>query len=119
MGETTILEPNWAQPRPTFGEVQRMTQKIGLDPVKVPERPFGDFLLSLRESHSNGGAYIAAFDVRPDEVFDWFASRNRLPEDSLIDSLITHPTIRATLDQVAIPEIKPSIGLSLADPFLL
>jgi hypothetical protein len=119
MGETAILEPNWAQPRPTFSEVQAMTQRIGLDPVNLPEKPFNDFLLSLRESHSNGGAHIAAFDVGPGDVFDWFASRNRLSEDGLIDSLITRPSIRTTLDQIAIPEIKPSIGLSGSDPFLL
>src|SRR5207247_5377248 len=59
------------------------------------------------------------FDVLPDTIFDWFAARNRLADEELIDTLITHPSIRAALDEVAIPETKPSTGLALADPFLL
>jgi hypothetical protein len=58
-----ILEPDWAQPRPTFAEVRAMTQRIGLAPVTLPERPFSDFLSCLRESHSNGGAHIAALPL--------------------------------------------------------
>jgi hypothetical protein len=96
-----------------------MTQRIGLTPVTLPAKPFSDFLHRLRESHSNGGAHIAAFDVLPDSIFDWFASRNRLSDEELIDTLITHPAIRAALGEIAIPEIKPSTGLALADPFLL
>jgi hypothetical protein len=96
-----------------------MTQRIGLTPVTLPEKPFSDFLRYLRESHGNGGAHIAAFDVPPDTIFDWFASRNRLSDDELIDTLITHAAIRAALAEVRMPETKASTGLSLADPFLL
>ncbi len=114
-----ILKPDWAQPRPTFAEVRAMTQRIDLAPVALPEKPFGDFLSCVRESHRNGGAHIAAFDVPTDTVFDWFASRNRLSDEELIDTLVTHPVIRTGLGEVRIPEIKASTGLSLADPFLL
>ena len=119
MTEPLILEPDWAQPRPTFADVRAMTQRISLAPVTLPEKPFSDFLRYLRESHSNGGAHIAAFDVPPDATFDWFASRNRLSEEELIDTLITHPAIREALSEIRVPEIKASTGLSLADPFLL
>jgi len=119
MRERALLEPDWAQPRPTFVEVLAMTRRIGLDPVTLPEKPFSDFLRCLRESHSNGGAHIAAFEVLPDTIFDWFASRNRLSDDELIDTLITHPAIRAALGEVRMPETKASTGLGLADPFLL
>src|SRR5512143_417276 len=83
-----ILEPDWTQPRPTFADVRAMTLRIDLNRVTLPENPFSDFLGRLRESHSNGGAYIEAFDVLPDNVFDWFASRNRLEEEELIDTLV-------------------------------
>lgn len=85
----------------------------------LPEKPFSDFLSSLRESHNNGGAYIEAFDVLPNNIFDWFASRNRLSEEELIDTLMIHPAIRAALPEIEISEIKPSTGLTLGDPFLL
>jgi hypothetical protein len=119
MGEQAILEPDSAQPRPTFGDVLEMTQRVGLNRVTLPEKPFSDFLRCLRESHRNGGAHIAAFDVSPDNIFDWFASRNRLSDEELIDGLIFHPAIRAALGELAIPEIKPSTGLALGDPFQL
>jgi hypothetical protein len=119
MKEAAILKPDWAQPRPTFAEVGAMTRRIGLTPVTLSEKPFSDFLRFLRESHRNGGAHIAAFDVAPDTIFDWFASRNRLSDDELIDALITRVEIRATLPEVRIPEIKANTGLSLADPFQL
>ena len=119
MAEPAILEPDWAQPRPTFADVLAMTQRIGLNRITLPNKPFSDFLRCLRESHRNGGAHIAAFDVLPDNIFDWFASRNRLSDEELIDTLMTHPAIRAALGELAISEIKPSTGLALADPFLL
>jgi hypothetical protein len=57
--------------------------------------------------------------VGPDSIFDWFASRNRLDDERLIDSLFVHPTIREALSEVQIPESKVETGLKMADPFLL
>ncbi|MGB6941718.1 MAG: hypothetical protein WBE37_04945 [Bryobacteraceae bacterium] len=119
MSESTILEPNFAQPRPTFNDVELMSRRIGLNRVTLPTEPFGEFLRSLQQSHDQGGAHLAAFDVGPDVTFDWFASRNRLSDENLIDSLIIQPAIRAALHDLAIPELKVRTGLVLGDSFQL
>ena len=67
---TSDLGSGFSQPRPTFGDVRAMAQRIGLTPVTLPEKPFSHFLHRLRESRTlNGGAQIAAFDVPPDSIF--------------------------------------------------
>ncbi len=119
MSSSELLEPDWAQERPRAEEVQLMCRRIGLSSVNLPKEPFRRFLYQLRQSHDAGGAHLAAFDVSTDRTFDWFASRNRLTEDTLIDSLVVHPTIRGALPDLSIPEREVQIGLSPADPFLL
>ena len=94
-----------------------MCRRIGLTQVSLPEEPFGEFLRQLRQSHDHGGVHLVAFEVSADITFDWFASRNRLSDDDLVDSLLIHPTIRGSLPNLAIPESKVSSGLSLANPF--
>jgi hypothetical protein len=96
-----------------------MCRRIGLTHVNLPEQPFGEFLRQLRQSHDHGGAHLAAFEVSPDNIFDWFAARNRLSDEDLIDSLVVHPAIRGTLPDLAIPELNVKSGLTFADPFIL
>jgi hypothetical protein len=119
MSEGTILKPDFRQSRPTFNDVQVMSRRIGLTPVALPAEPFGEFLSRLQQSHDHGGARLAAFEVGPDHTFDWFASRNRLSDEDLIDSLIIQPAIRVALHDLAIPELKVRTGLGLGDPFQL
>jgi hypothetical protein len=114
-----LLEPDWLQARPTFAEVQEMCRIIELEQVELPAAPYSEFLRALRESHSNGGAYLVAFRVLPNSVFDWYASRNRLVEEDLLDSLLTHKAIRTAVPDLGIPETKAATGLVMADPFLL
>jgi hypothetical protein len=99
-----LLEPDWLQARPTFTEVREMCRIIYLEQVELPAAPYSEFLRTLRESHSNGGAHLVAFRVLPNSVFDWYASRNRLVEEDL---------------HLRIPETKTATGLVMADPFLL
>jgi hypothetical protein len=96
-----------------------MGRSIALTPIKLADEPFTEFLRQLRLSHNNGGAYLVAFEVSDDPIFNWFASRNRLSDDDLIDSLLIHPVIRSALRDLAIPDSKVSSGLKLADPFQL
>jgi hypothetical protein len=119
MPSSTLLEPDWAQPRPTWKEVQLACRQISLVRVNLPEEPFGEFLRCLRQSHSNGGAYLAAFEVSHDHIFDWFASRNRLTDERLLDLLIVHPAVREALGPLGIPESGIETELALSDPFLL
>jgi hypothetical protein len=119
MSESQCLQPDWNQPRPPLDEVQFMCKKISLSPVALRSDALDRFLERVRKSHHNGGAHFAAFVVGPDLVFDWFASRNRLSDEQLIDSLIVHPTIRDALPEIQIPRSKIETGLEMSDPSLL
>jgi hypothetical protein len=115
-----LLEPNWKQIRPTAVEVHKMCGRIQLTVRNLSEEPFDSFLQRLRESHVNGGAYLAAFDVGADSVFDWFASRNRLTDENLLDGLLSHPFIGQTLPELLIPSSRElNSGLTMTNQFLL
>jgi hypothetical protein len=113
-----ILDPDWNQPRPSAAEVQLMCQRIKLAAVHLPEQPFARFVTIMREGHDHGGAYLAAFDVGPDPVFDWYASRNRLWDERVLETLLAHPAIRTSLSEVAIPS-NPQFerGFNMEDQF--
>lgn len=115
-----IITPNWNQAQPTWDEVGKMCGRIRLEPLKYPTEPFEKFLKRLRDTHSNGGAYLGAFEVEVDPTFDWFASRNRLCEKNLLDRLMLN---RAIVE--GFPELRISApstegkGFCMSDPFLL
>jgi hypothetical protein len=115
-----LLIPDWNQARPGFTEVREMCRHIRLNAAVLPEEPFQKFLSSLRESHSNGGAYLVAFDVGSDPTFDWYASRNRLWDERLLEFLMAHSAIRTALNELAIPE-NPQFekGFSMENAFTL
>ena len=119
MSESHCLEPDWNQPRPPLDEVRLMCNRISVHPAELASEALDRFLERVRKSHVNGGAHLAAFRLGPDVVFDWFASRNRLTDERLIDSLIVHPAIREALPEMEIPESKADTGLTMGDPFLL
>jgi hypothetical protein len=97
-----------------------MCRRIELNPTGFPAEPFDKFLISVRRSHDNGGAYLNAFEVGPDRVFDWFASRNRLWDERLLDWLVLHPTIVEAFPELRIPDVpKEGNGFGMADQFLL
>jgi hypothetical protein len=95
-----------------------MCSRITVNRVELRSEAIDKCLERVRLSHSNGGAHLSAFAVGPDLVFDWFASRNRLSDEGLIDKLIVHAAIRGALPQIQIPESKVETGLEMGDPFL-
>ena len=48
----------------------------------------------LRRSHAQGGAFLAAFEVGPDNSFGWFASRNQLLEFDILPLLLARTEVR-------------------------
>jgi hypothetical protein len=113
-----LLEPDWKQARPTSRDVQEMSQQIILERVSLPSLPFDKFLQQIRQNHDNGGAYIVAFDVGANSIFDWFASRNRLTDERLLDTLLVHPAIRQGLPELFIPSsLGHETGFTLSDQF--
>ena len=96
-----------------------MCRRVKLKWLDVPAQPFDKFLARVRDSHDNGGAYLHAFEVAPDPVFDWFASRNRLWDDRLLDWLVLHSTIVDMFPELRIPAVpKEAKGFRGFDPFL-
>jgi hypothetical protein len=118
-----LLVPDWNQPRPTIKDVLEMCRNIGLTALEVPAEPFEKFVSKIRSERRNGGAYLNVFDVGPSPVFDWFASRNRLWDDRLLDWLVLHPTIAQSFPELRIPvsprEDSLNTGFAMFDPFLL
>lgn len=101
-----------------------MWARVALTRVNLPSEPFAKFIEKVRKSHDYGGAYLAAFDVRPDPVFDWYASRNRLSEDGVLEGFVTHSVVREALPELLIPiSVQPSntcnSGFRMFDQFLL
>jgi hypothetical protein len=95
-----------------------MCKRITVSRAELASEALGRFMELVRNSHTNGGAHFATFALGPDFVFDWFASRNRLADEHLIDSLIVHSVIRETLPQLQIPVSNADTGLELSDPFM-
>jgi hypothetical protein len=96
-----------------------MCERLSMIRAELPADALDRFLKQVRTSHSNGGAHVAAFAVGPDAIFDWFASRNRLCDDDLINHLIVHPAVREALPDIEIPVSNAKTGLESGDPFLL
>jgi hypothetical protein len=114
-----LLVPDWNQPRPGIKDVLEMCRRIELKRSSIPNEPFDTFLSAVRKRYDNGGVYLSLFEVGTDSVFDWFASRNRLWDDRLLDWLVLHPTIAKALPELQIPvEPKEGTGFGMFDQFL-
>jgi len=111
-----------------------MCAHIGLEPVPQTDERVDQVLERLRVTHSNGGAFLAVVRVEADDIFDWYASRNRLLENEILPLLLHRNEIRALLPEVKIAEsteniqiaesqdacsITASNGFSFDNPFLL
>lgn len=126
-----ILEPDWNQNKPTYQDARAMCDRVALTPLAVESEAIDAVLIHLRLSHSNGGAILASFQVGPDRVFDWYASRNRLLEWDILPSLLRRDSVRGALPDLMIPlEVAPnrevngcgiikSEGFRFDNPFLL
>jgi hypothetical protein len=114
-----LLLPDWNQARPTTEDVLEMCRGLELKRVPFPAEPFDKFLTRVRQNHDNGGAYLNAFEVGQDSVFDWFASRNRLWDERLLDWLVRHPSIVEAFPELCIPASpNQGDGFGMSDPFL-
>ena len=90
----SLLEPRWEQLKPTAEEAEEMCNQVSITVVRNPSDAIDKVLGLLRTSHTNGGALFAAFRVGESEVFDWFASRNRLAEYSILGALLRRDEVQ-------------------------
>jgi hypothetical protein len=126
-----ILKPNWHQEKPTWKEARKMCGQVALYSIVIDSEPVTRTLERLRASRSNGGAFLKAVCVGDSDVFDWFASRNRLLEYEILPSLLRRSEIRDLLPELSIPPnlisqdetdvciIASSGGFKFDNPFLL
>lgn len=108
-----------------------MCGRIELASIREMDKRVEQVLERLRMTHSNGGAFLAVVRIEADEIFDWFASRNRLLEYEILPLLMQREEIGALLPEVKIAEsprvtedqnacsIAASNGFSFDNPFAL
>jgi len=125
-----LLNPNWNQQKPPWQAAQAMCKEIALEPLTIQSEAISKILERLRVTHSNGGAFIATFKIAENEVFDWFASRNRILEYDILSRLLRREEVRSQLSEISISDafagnvaeacsITNSDGFSFDNPFLL
>jgi len=126
----TLLSPVWEQPKPSANDAQIMCMQVALAFDDVRPDSVTKVLEYLRESHSNGGSLFASFSVGESQIFDWFASRNRLAEFDILPSLLRRGEIRVRLPELQIPfeptssahlqtcSIATTEGFKMESPFL-
>jgi hypothetical protein len=130
----TILKPNWGQEKPNWKDAQKMCGEVVLEPVAIESIQIERVLDRLRITHSNGGALLTVVRTGKSDVFDWFASRNRLLENEILPSLLRRSEIRDLLPELLIGQdsapsaascetgvgaIVSSNGFGFDNPFLL
>jgi hypothetical protein len=125
----TVLEPRWDQPKPTPAEVQDMCDEVSLTAVGNPTDAIEKVLGFLQKSHRDGGALFASFRVGGSDVFDWFASRNRLAEYSILTTLLRRDEVQRQLPDLLSSKrhwaggsecsIVSTDGFTMESPFLL
>jgi hypothetical protein len=102
----SLLSPDWNQPMPTPEEAHTMCRLVPLAQVPVNEANLVSVIQELRRSHAHGGAFLAAFEVGPDNYFDWFASRNQLLEFDILPLLLARTEVRDALPALKIPDFR-------------
>lgn len=122
----SLLEPDPREPEPPSEAVAKMCGDLGLRPINSSAAAFASLISGLRETHVNGGAFLAGFEIDENRTFDFYASHNCLAnlwEDGpskrkIIDLLLFHPVIRDALPEMRIPE-RPgsSAKFEREDPF--
>jgi|SRR5580698_887894 hypothetical protein len=126
-----ILEPDWNQEKPTWQDAHKMCSQVTLAPVAIEAESITQVLNRLRASHLNGGAFLKAVHFGDSDVFDWFASRNRLLEYEILPLLLRRNEIRDLLPELSIQAdpishnetdactLASSGGFKFDNPFLL
>lgn len=113
-----LLSPDWERPRPSRTAVQENIARLPITPVVVESSVLERFISQIRASHDQGGAHLVAFEIAPDPVFDWFASRSRLAEEGLLDCVFTRSVVQQVLpDLFRGKKSKTVTGLTWQDPF--
>src|SRR3977135_500636 len=99
---------DWNATRPELSDVSRSHQILRYEPVRVAHPAVDRMLRELRAINVNGGALFGRFRVvEADDVFHWFASRNRFAEFDFFDH-----SLPSRWGREALPELRvhPTLG---------
>ena len=106
-----------------------MCDKVSLTTVGNPTDAIENALSFLQKSHRDGGVLFASFRVGESDVFDWFASRNRLAEYSILTNLLRRDEVKKELPDLLLSKqhgggigecsIVSTDGFTMESPFLL
>lgn len=99
-----MLNPDHQESKPSPAEAHAASRLVSLTLLLITEPALLYVMQSLRQSHGNGDALLAAFVIGPDTHFDWFAARSQLLEFDLLRSLLSRDEVRQALPALAIPE---------------
>ncbi len=103
--EFLTLAPNGE--RPTFAQAQAMCRQITLELRPVLDPRLDAVLDRIRATYANGGALFVSFNVGPDQVFDWFASRDGLSMFGILRRLFDRFEVTSALSELEIEPLKP------------
>src|SRR5437868_2314025 len=102
-----LLNSDSNQDRPTSVQARAMCQQVPLEIRPLIDPRLDSVLNRLCETHQNGGALFASFNVGPSEVFDWFASRDRLLEFGILRQLLDRVEVSSALPALEIHPSRP------------
>jgi hypothetical protein len=125
----TLSDPRWDQLKPTPALVQDMSGKVSLTAVGNSTDAIKEVLRFLQKSHRDGGALFASFRIGEFDVFDWFDSRSRLAEYSVLVTLLRTDEVQRELPALLLSKqhwgrisecsIVLTDGFTMESPFLL
>ncbi|MBP0578126.1 hypothetical protein J8I29_02290 [Labrys sp. LIt4] len=103
--------------RPTKAELERALADVAIVPITHMAAAIDDVLARFRQTHCNGGALFAAFEIGAEPALDWYVARGQLHLDGILARLLVHPAIRAGLPDLRIDTAVPlpDIGLEPRD----
>jgi hypothetical protein len=113
------ISPDWTQPKLTLRDATELCARIQLTQMEAHSEAVECVLSSLRQSHANGGAFLAAWRIQEDPIFDRFASRNWLLQFQVLGRLLYREEIRASLPEVSIPSTAGFSDASAASEAIL
>lgn len=95
--------------RPTKAELERALADVAIVPIAHRAAAIDDVLARFRQTHCNGGALFAAFEIGAEPALDWYIARSQLHLDDILARLLAHPAVRASLPDL---RIDPASALS-------
>jgi hypothetical protein len=102
-----LLNPDSNQERPTSVQARAMCQQVPLEIRPLIDPRLNSVLNRIRETHANGGALFASFNVGPSTAFDWFASRGRLLEFGILRQLLDRVEVSSALPDLKTQQSRP------------